>query len=209
MNIQHYISDCHSGLLNLSDYNNPWHIVSELERLIQSTIKKLSTDQFLIENNIAIHKSATVEDHVSIKEFTIIDENSVVKSGAYLRSGVYIGKGVSIGANSELKQSIIFNKSRIAHLNYVGNSIIGEDVNLEAGSILANHFNEFNKKEIQVLLDDMIIDTHIIKFGSLIGDYCRIGANAVLNPGTILRKSTIIGRLTHVDQLKDHSTSKS
>lgn len=202
MNLPSYIKNCYSEIPNLMGYEYPWDIITDLNQIINSIQNKLSRSEFNIKNGIAVHKSAIVENNVTLKENTIIRENSIIKSGAYIRGGVYIGKGVNIGANSEVKQSIIFNKSRIAHLNYVGNSIIGEDVNMEAGSVLANHFNEFKNKKIQVRIDDEILDTDVTKFGSLIGDGSRIGANAVLNPGTILKMKSIISRLKHVDQLQ-------
>ena len=146
MNLPTYISNCYKELPLLTEYEFPWEIITHLNQIIESIRHKLLDSEFNIKNGIAIHKSAIVENNVTLKENTIIRENSIIKSGAYIRGGVYIGKGVTIGANSEIKQSIIFSKSRIAHLNYVGNSIIGEDVNMEAGSVLANHFNEFKNK---------------------------------------------------------------
>jgi len=206
MNLTPYVKNLYWELPNLKKYESPWEIINDLDQIIKYLLSNLPYHEYKIKNRIAIHKSAIIENNVTLKENTIIGENSIIKSGAYLRDGVYIGKGVNIGANSEIKQSIIFNKSRIAHLNYVGNSIIGEDVNLEAGSILANHFNEFKNKKIQVLVDNKIIQTNVTKFGSLIGDESRIGANSVLNPGTILKRNAVIGRLTHIDQLLEYTS---
>lgn len=201
MNLSTYINNCYLEIPLLKKYKFPWNIITNLNQIVEFIIQnELSDSEFNVKNGIAIHKSAIIENNVTIKENTIVGKNSIIKSGAYLRNGVLIGKGVNIGANSEIKQSIIFSKSRVAHLNYVGNSIIGEDVNLEAGSILANHFNEFKNKKIQVMIEDKILNTGVTKFGSLIGDESRIGANAVLNPGTILDRKTMIGRLVHVDQ---------
>ena len=201
MNLSTYIKNFYTGFPQLKDYNYPWDIITDLNQIVELLIQKLSKNNFKIKNGIAVHNSAIIEDNVTIKDNTIIGEKSTVKSGAYIRGGTYIGREVNIGANSEVKQSIILNNSRIAHLNYVGNSIIGENVNLEAGSILANHFNEFKNKKIQVLINDSIVATNVSKFGSLVGDESRIGANSVLNPGTILKRNSIIGRLVHVDQL--------
>ncbi len=181
---------------------NPWDLIKDLPDRISYLIKNISLEEYFIRDNIAIHKNAIVEDFAILKNFVIVEEGATVKSGAYLRDGVYIGKHVNIGANCEIKQSIIFNFSRIAHLNYVGNSIVGEDVNIEAGAVLANHFNEKENKEIEVIYQGKRIETGVTKFGSLIGDGVRIGANAVLNPGTILAPRTIVGRLEHINQLK-------
>ena len=66
---------------------------------------------------------------------------------------------------------------------------------------MANSRNEFTDKEIRVKWRNEIIETGTLKFGALIGDGCRIGANAVLAPGTVLEPNTVIPRLALVDQL--------
>ena len=109
---------------------------------------------------------------------------------------------MKIGAGCEIKQSIIFSETAIAHFNYVGNSIIGSNVNFEAGSVAANHYNERKDKTISVLYNGNVIQTNVEKFGSLVGDDSKIGANAVLSPGTILSKNSIVGRLELVEQAK-------
>lgn len=201
-NLSHYIAGSFDAVPILKKYERPWAITASLLTIIKAMLPTLSPDAYHISGNIAIHKKAVLEERITLKEYSIIEEGAMVKAGSYLRDGVYLGKRVSIGPNCEIKQSMIFEGSRIAHLNYVGNSLIGADVNLEAGSILANHFNERINKEIEVLMEGKRMMTSVTKFGSLLGDGCRIGANAVLNPGTILPKSFVVGRLEHVDQLK-------
>lgn len=201
IDLSDYIKNCYLCFPSLKKYNYPWEAIDDLNQILEKAIAELPRGEYIIKNGIAIHNSAIIEKNVTIKEVAIIGEKSVVKAGAYLRGGAFIGKNVNIGANSEIKQSIIFDHSRIAHLNYVGNSIIGEDVNLEAGSILANHFNEFKNKKIRVVINGSIVETNVLKFGSLIGDASRIGANSVLNPGTLLKRKSIVGRLVHIDQL--------
>ena len=102
----------------------------------------------------------------------------------------------------EVKSSIIFDNSSVAHFNFIGDSIIGSNVNFEAGSITANHFNERKDKEIFVKINEEIINTKIEKFGALVGDFSKIGANAVLTPGTILMKNTVVKRLELIEQIK-------
>ncbi len=199
MNISEYIAHIES-IPYIKDYTFPWEITENLKDIIIKLQAILPKDQYIIEDSIAIHKSAEIEDNVTIKPFTIIGKDCIVRAGAYLREGVLLGENVIIGANCEIKQSLICTASRIAHLNYIGNSIIGEDVNIEAGAIVANHFNEREDKKITVVINGKTMKTGVTKFGSLIGDGCRIGANAVLNPGTILKPESIIGRLTHIDQ---------
>ena len=183
------------------DDDLPWLIIQNLESIIFEKIKLLS-DDFEINNGIAIHKTAIVEKNAILKAPLIIEENCFVAANACLRNGVFLSKNVKIGMGVEIKSSIILNNSAIAHFNFIGDSIIGENVNFEAGSITANHFNERENKEIFVKIDDNIINTKVVKFGSLIGDYSKIGANAVLSPGTILKKNSVVKRLELIEQIK-------
>ena len=183
------------------DDDLPWLIIQNLESIIFEKIKLLSND-FEINNGIAIHKTAVVEKNAILKAPLIIEENCFVAANACLRNGVFLSKNVKIGMGVEIKSSIISNNSAVAHFNFIGDSIIGENVNFEAGSITANHFNERENKEIFVKIDDNIINTQVVKFGSLIGDYSKIGANAVLSPGTILKKNSVVKRLELIEQIK-------
>ena len=99
-----------------------------------------------------------------------------------------------------MKQSVICAHSAIAHFNFIGDSLIGQRVNMEAGAVIANHFNERENKLITVMVDGQPVDTGVTKFGALVGDDCKVGANAVLSPGTILAKGTVVERLSLVKQ---------
>ncbi|KGO85099.1 LpxA family transferase [Flavobacterium rivuli WB 3.3-2 = DSM 21788] len=179
----------------------PWEITSNLKCIFEEIIPDLG-DDYVIVNSVAIHKTAVVETGAIIKAPSIIGENSFVGANAYFREGVFIDANVKIGAGCEVKSSIICSGTAIAHFNYVGNSIIGHNVNFEAGSVAANHYNERANKNISVLYNGKIIGTGATKFGSLVGDGCRIGANAVLSPGTLLMKSTIVKRLELIEQVR-------
>jgi NDP-sugar pyrophosphorylase family protein len=178
----------------------PWEITNQLSELIEKMIRQLD-EHYHIENGIAIHHSAIIETGVILNSPVIIKENCHLKAHAYFRSGVLLEKGVKIGPGCEIKNSIISANTAIAHFNYVGNSIIGQYVNFEAGAIAANHYNERQSKEIAVKYKDQIINTKATKFGALVGDYTRIGANAVLSPGTLLEKKAIVKRLELVEQV--------
>ena len=195
--IEKYISGFH----NYFDDNLPWLIIKNLESIIFEKIKMLSED-FESKDGIAIHKTAIIEKNAILKAPLIIGENCFVGSNACLRNGVFLSENVKIGMGVEVKSSIIFDNSSVAHFNFIGDSIIGSNVNFEAGSITANHFNERKNKEIFVKINDEIINTKVEKFGALVGDFSKIGANAVLTPGTILMKNTVVKRLELIEQIK-------
>ncbi|MES2380939.1 MAG: DapH/DapD/GlmU-related protein [Bacteroidota bacterium] len=179
----------------------PWEIIDNLDDILLQSIKTLDSN-YKIENNIAIHKTAIIEQGVVLKGTIIIAENCFIGANAYLRGPIFLSNAVKIGPGSEIKQSIIFDHSAIAHFNYIGNSIVGQHINFEAGSICANHLNERQDKIIFITHNNQIIDTKTEKFGSLIGDHSKIGANAVLSPGTILEKNSIVKRLELIEQTK-------
>ena len=106
----------------------------------------------------------------------------------------------SSGQEPNPKSSFVFRGSKLAHFNFVGDSILGCEVNLEAGAIIANYRNEQDNPAISFTHKGQLIDTGVIKFGALVGDRTRIGANAVIAPGAILAPATIVGRLALVDQ---------
>lgn len=179
----------------------PWEITENLTAILNELILHLDTD-FDVKNGIAIHKTAIIEQGVILKAPIIVGENCFVGANAYLRGGVFLDRSVRIGPGCEIKTSIICSGSSIAHFNFVGDSIIGSNVNFEAGAVTANHFNERTDKKISVLHKSILIETGSEKFGSLIGDNSRIGANAVLSPGTILEANAVVNRLELIDQLK-------
>lgn len=199
MLIDHFIEDFSKTFSDLST-SEPWKITNDLKNTIEKMILNLG-DDYIIQDNIAIHKSATIENNVTIKKPAIIGENCYIGANAYFREGVYLDQSVKIGPGCEIKNSIICSGTAIAHFNYIGNSIIGRNINFEAGSIAANHYNERVNKKISVLYNNKIIETNSDKFGSLVGDNSRIGANAVLSPGTILVKNSIVKRLELVEQV--------
>jgi bifunctional UDP-N-acetylglucosamine pyrophosphorylase / glucosamine-1-phosphate N-acetyltransferase len=178
----------------------PWFITGKIQDLIIEKILGLNSD-YVVRENVAIHRSAVVEEHVIIKGPAIISAACFIGAHAYIRGGVFLDEKVSIGPGCEVKSSLIFSGSALAHFNFVGDSIVGSDVNMEAGAVIANHFNERQDKTIAVLVDGKRVITNVSKFGALVGDHTRIGANAVLTPGTILNAHTVIKRLQLVDQV--------
>ncbi len=178
----------------------PWTIIHNITASLRDKIVTLSEAEYDIRNGIAVHRSAIVEAGVVLKAPVIIGPACFVGAHAYLRDGVFLEESVSIGPGCEIKASLIFGFSALAHFNFAGNSIIGRQVNLEAGAVIANHYNERVVKQIRVSHAGKRMSTGVEKFGALIGDQCKIGANAVLSPGTLLEPRSIVGRLALVEQ---------
>ncbi len=187
----------------IHDYQ-PWQLTASLDEILTRYFVSLNKD-YCISNNQAIHHSARIEPGVILKGTVIIGADCFLATGAYLRGGVFLDNKVSIGPGCEIKSSVIARGTTIAHFNFIGNSLIGNNVNFEAGSVIANHYNERENKRIFVSLNSEILDTGLDKFGALVGDNSKIGANAVLSPGTILTPGSIIKRLELIEQVKEKS----
>lgn len=87
----------------------------------------------------------------------------------------------------EVKNSIIMSGSKVPHLNYIGDSILGENCNLGAGTKIANL--RIDKQAIRVAG----IDTKRRELGAIIGDKVETGINASINTGTLIGSNTLIG----------------
>ena len=181
----------------------PWDLTKNLSVFLQEIIPGLG-DEYILEDGIAIHRTAIVEKGTTLKPPIIICENTFVGANTYLRGGVFLDQSVTIGPNCEIKTSIICSGSAIAHFNFIGDSIIGHHVNFEAGSLTANYHNDRTEKKIYVFYKSTVIYTGANKLGSLVGDNSKIGANAVLTPGTVLTPGSIVKRLELIDQQKDN-----
>ena len=177
----------------------PWDVVGNIEFLLRQQIANLDSSYQRVDE-LAVHHSARIEAGAVIKGPVIIGPNCFIAAGAYLRGGVYLDQDCVIGPSSELKTSVMFAGSKLAHMNFVGDSIIGADVNIEAGAVIANHRNEWEDRNIRIVYHGQVIDTCVTKFGALAGDGSRIGANAVIAPGALLEPASIVGRLQLIDK---------
>lgn len=124
-----------------------------------------------------------------------IGAGSFIGPGCYLRPNTIIGENCIIGNSCELKNCIIGDSAEIPHWNYVGDSIVGHKAHLGAGVILSNWRHDHGGIPV---LDERAeggrILTGLAKFGAVIGDYADLGCHAVLNPGSLIgRRSVIYG----------------
>jgi len=181
------------------DGESPWHLTTNLGKILLQQLRTLGPD-YKVFNDVAIHHTASIDSHAILKGPAIISPKCFVGAHAYIRGGVFLDENVSLGPGCEIKTSFIFSDTALGHFNFVGDSLVGSQVNLEAGAVVANHYNERINKEISVFSNGITYPTGVEKFGALIGDQSKIGANAVLSPGTILNPNTVVKRLQLIDQ---------
>lgn len=200
MDLKTYLPELLTEAILLDPLEAPWDAIALLPERIERQFAVLGGN-YDLNGGIAIHRTAKVESGVVLKAPVIIGPHCFIAAHSYLRGGVLLLESARIGPGGEVKQSIIGPRTALAHFNFVGDSILGADVNMEAGAVIANHWNERTEREISVVHGGRIVATGKTKFGAVVGDHTRIGANAVLSPGTLLPPCSVVGRLTLVDQV--------
>ncbi len=174
-----------------------WEALPRIKDFIKELAQHLPGDFERIAENVWVGKGTEIDDSVRIKGPAIIGYDCAIRHTAYIRENVIIGNGVVVGNSTELKNALLFDKVEVPHFNYVGDSILGYKAHLGAGVILSNLKSA--KDNIRIAVEpDKVIDTGLKKFGALIGDFAEVGCNAVLNPGTIIGKESIVYPLTMV-----------
>src|SRR6266702_3086041 len=143
-----------------------------------------------IGKDVFIGEGTVLEDGVMIKGPAIIGRNCEIRHNAYLRDNVIIGDNCVIGNSTELKNALLFNNAAAPHFNYVGDSILGHKAHIGAGVVLSN-FRSL-PGNIKIELDGKPFDTGLRKFGALLGDLAEVGCNSVLNPGSIIGRSSVV-----------------
>lgn len=139
---------------------------------------------------ISLGKGVLVESGAMIKSPAIIGDMTEIRQGAYLRGYCLTGKRCVLGHTTEIKHSIFLDDAKAGHFAYLGDSIIGNDANLGAGTKCANL--RFLPGNVSILHKGEHIDSGRRKFGAILGDKTQTGCNSVTSPGTLLSKGSIL-----------------
>ena len=141
----------------------------------------------IINPYVVIGKKTKIGHNVEVLSFTHI-ENATLESNvnvgpfSRIRPGSFLSKGSRVGNFVEVKKSKIGNNSKINHLSYVGDTTIGKNVNIGAGTITCNY--DGKKKNKTKILDVAFIGSNT----SLIAPI-KIGKKAVVGAGSALSKN--------------------
>lgn len=180
-----------------SDLDYVWEVLPRINSFIISQFEKgILKANYKDKQFVYVGDGTKIHESVEIEGPAIIGNNCTITQASYLRENCLIGNSVIIGHAAEIKNTVMLNKSSASHFNYIGDSIIGNNVNMSGGSITANV--RLDKKSIRIKSEDQIIDSKLLKFGAIVGDESKVGVNAVLNPGTILGRKSIVYPLTSV-----------
>lgn len=175
----------------------PWEALPKLKEFIVRLGNTLSEDEYEKQGeDIWIAKSAKVAKTACFNGPLIIGKNAEIRHCAFIRGSVIVGENAVVGNSTELKNVVLFNKVQVPHYNYVGDSILGYQSHMGAGSITSNVKSD--KTNIVIHGIENQIETGLKKMGAILGDHVEIGCNSVLNPGTIIACNTNVYPLSMV-----------
>jgi NDP-sugar pyrophosphorylase family protein len=171
-----------------------WEALKRLKDYLKATLRPGMHGRIegraQIGEQVFIGEGTVLEDGVLIKGPAIIGRNCEIRHNAYFREDVIIGDGCVVGNSCELKHTLLFNKAKVPHFSYVGDSIFGYQAHVGAGVKVSNV--KLMPGNIMLDIEGTTFDTGLRKFGALLGDNTDIGCNSVLNPGTIIGRGSII-----------------
>jgi carbonic anhydrase/acetyltransferase-like protein (isoleucine patch superfamily) len=145
---------------------------------------------FLANDRVILGPGTVVEPGAFIRGPAVIGGGCEIRQGAYVRGDCLIGNGCVVGHTTEMKGSILLDRAKAAHFAYVGDSILGRDVNLGAGTKLANL--KMIPGSVVVTVDRKRHDTGRRKLGAVLGDRTETGCNSVTSPGTLLGPDSVV-----------------
>ena len=174
----------------LEKFEYPWQALEGIGELILELGNRLGQEYTEVSPQVWVHNSATVAPTAFLGAPCIIGANTEVRHCAFIRGSALVGEGCVVGNSVELKNVILFDGVQVPHFNYVGDSILGYKSHMGAGAVTSNVKSDLSLITVRNGAEN--IETGLLKFGAMLGDFVEVGCNAVLNPGTVVgRHSTI------------------
>ena len=155
-----------------------------VEHIVPSKIGGTVEPGVTVKGKLFVGKGSVVKAGTCIEGPAYIGENCVVGPGAYLRPFTYLEGNNHVGNSSEIKNSILLTGANAPHFNYVGDSVLCEEVNFGAGAKTANF--RFDASCIAVEVKGKHVGSARRKLGACVGRNAKIGVNATINCGTLV-----------------------
>ncbi|MFQ6087535.1 MAG: bifunctional sugar-1-phosphate nucleotidylyltransferase/acetyltransferase [Candidatus Methanofastidiosia archaeon] len=163
------------------------HLLRNLKHQVLGRVERKAT----LIPPVEIGEDSIVKDGSYILGPVKIGKNCTLGPNCYVRPYTSIGDGCHIGSAVEIKNSVVFSRTRLPHHNYLGDSVIGENVNFGAGSKVANLRHD--NRNIKIELRGKLTDSGRRKFGCIIGDDVKLGINVSILEGRKIGNNCFIG----------------
>ena len=172
----------------------PWDMLNANEEILKKLEGGLEGDiseNAVLTETVIVGKNSKILPGSYIEGPVLIGSDCKIGPNCYIRPYTSIGNSCHVGNACEIKNSIIMDSSNVPHQNYVGDSVIGENCNLGAGTKIANL--RLDKKNINIICNGKKLDTNRRKLGVIMGDDVQTGINSVIDVGTIIGNKVFIG----------------
>jgi bifunctional UDP-N-acetylglucosamine pyrophosphorylase/glucosamine-1-phosphate N-acetyltransferase len=174
----------------------PWEILQANRIILDSWTESSIAKSAVMESNVTIQGVVNIEEDVVIKAGAVLEGPCSIGRGTYIgnnslvRSYTSIGSKCSVGYGVELKNCVVLDNSGIGRLSFVGDSVIGENVDLGAGCMTVNRTVDWQK--VQVKNGKTSLPSGLVKLGAFVGDGVTIGAGNTIQPGTVVSPGKIL-----------------
>jgi len=180
-----HMHEIHEG--DWLDIGLPWTLLEANRRAmadLETKVEGIVENGVHMNGSVWVKKDARVRSGAYIEGPVIIGEGGDVGPNCYIREGTCLGRGVRIGNGCEIKNSIIMEGTHAAHLSYIGDSLIGANCNLGAGTITANL--RFDESDIEVTVKGERMSSGRRKLGVIMGHGVQTGVNVCIHPGVVI-----------------------
>ena len=173
----------------------PWDLAQVLARVLECYAGRAwgasVVNEGLLRGDVYAGDGVVIQPGAKIFGPAVLEAGSLVGSNAFLRNGVFLGRGARVGHSSEVKASLIMDQALVTHFNYVGDSWIGAHAHLGAHVTLSNT-KVSSQPRIRFFPGGREHRTDLEYFGAMVGDRAVVGAQVVLQPGTLLGPDSVI-----------------
>ncbi len=174
----------------------PWEILQANKILMDSWENSSIAKTAVLESNVTIQGTVRIEDDVVVKAGAILEgpcsigRGSYIGNNALIRSYTSLGQECGVGYGVELKNCVVLDNTHIGRLSFIGDSVLGEKVDVGAGVMTVNRAIDW--KPVKVKSGKTSIDTGSSKLGAFVGDNVVIGAGNTIEPGTMIPPGKIL-----------------
>ena len=182
----------------------PWEILTANKMIMDSWQESSIAKNAVLEANVTLQGIVRIEAGAIIKSGAVLEgpccigEGSYIGNNSLIRSYTSVGKKCSVGSGVELKNCVVMDNSQIGRLSFVGDSVLGENVDMGAGCMTVNRTVDW--KPISVKNGKRKIETGLTKLGAFLGDGVVVGAGNTLQPGTVVAPGKILPACYTVNQ---------
>jgi UDP-N-acetylglucosamine diphosphorylase/glucosamine-1-phosphate N-acetyltransferase len=168
----------------------PWEILKANRIILDSWNESSIAKSAIMESNVTMQGVVNIEEGVVIKAGAVLEGPCSIGKGSYvgnnslIRSYTSLGNNCSIGYGVELKNCVVLDNSGIGRLSFVGDSVIGENVDIGAGCMTVNR--NLGWEKVQIKNGKTVLPSGLKKLGAFIGDNVIIGAGNTIQPGTVI-----------------------